>query len=195
MLYDDGRYEEYEELFNPLRDRQARKLRKPDVNPKDRIKARREIQGEISDLEALEGDFNISYKPSKHELGWLLDSLREFIDQKLITDVLALVRGGKEATVYRCAGHPSTGEKYLAVKVYRPTQFRALSNDAMYKEGRGVLAATGYEFGKEKERIERAMDKKSAFGRQIAHTSWLMHEFKAMQDMSEEGAAVPKPIA
>jgi len=199
MSYDDRRqdqYEVYEEQFNPLRvDRQARRLRKPDVNPKDRIVARRNKAEEISDLDGLEGGFKTTYRPSKHELGWLLESLRGFYEEKLITDVLSIARGGKEASVYRCAGHESTGQRFLAAKVYRPRQFRSLSNDAMYKEGRGIIAGTGHEFGKEKERIERAIGKKSAFGQQVAHTSWLMHEYKAIRQMREHGAAAPQVYA
>ena len=189
-------YEEYEEKFNPLRvDRQARRLRKPDVNPKVRSTAKRNEVQEISDLDGLEGGFKTTYRPSKHEQGWLLESLREFYDQKMITDVLSLARGGKEASVYRCAGHATTGQTFLAAKVYRPRQFRSLSNDAQYKEGRGIIAATGHEFGKEKERIARAIGKKSAFGQQVAHTSWLMHEYNALRQMWAGGAAVPQVYA
>lgn len=186
-------YEAYELQFDPLlTDRQARRQRKPDVNPKVRILAKRHKVGEISDLDGLEGGFKTTYHPSRHEEGWLLESLRGFYEEKQITDVLSLARGGKEASVYRCAGHESTGQRYLAAKVYRPRQFRSLSNDALYKEGRGIIAATGHEFGKEKERIERAIGKKSAFGQQVAHTSWLMHECTAIRQMSAHGAAVPR---
>jgi RIO kinase 1 len=41
----------------------------------------------------------------------------------------------------------------------------------------------------------RALGKKTAFGRQVAHTSWLMYEFTTMQQLYQVGAAVPKPVA
>ena len=41
--------------------------------------------------------------------------------------------------VYRCEAHPSMGVEWIAAKVYRPRQFRNLSNDAMYREGRHFL--------------------------------------------------------
>jgi RIO kinase 1 len=43
---------------------------------------------------------------------------------------------GKEATVYCCEAHPSTGVEYLAAKVYRPRMFRSLRNDAIYRFSR-----------------------------------------------------------
>ena len=65
------------------------------------------------------------------------------LEQGLITDVVAIVKGGKEASVYRCQAHPATGMKWLAAKVYRPRKFRNLRNDKMYRQGRAVLSADG----------------------------------------------------
>mgnify|MGYP000925870685 CR=1 FL=1 len=58
----------------------------------------------------------------------------------IITDVLHQVKGGKEATVYCCAAHPSTGVDLIAAKVYRPREFRQLRNDAQYRQGRRILS-------------------------------------------------------
>jgi serine/threonine-protein kinase RIO1 len=83
--------------------------------------------------------FGMTYKPSRHESGWLLSSLAPFYQQNLITDVLASVKGGKEASVYRCQAGPTLvaeGTSLLAAKVYRPRQFRNLRNDKMYRDGR-----------------------------------------------------------
>jgi RIO kinase 1 len=196
-MVDQNTVEDYEEMFNPLRqDRQARRKRKPDVNPNDRALARAARAREMAaDLDGLEGGFTPSYRPSRHEATWLLGSLREFYQQSLITDVLARVRGGKEAAVYRCAGHTSTGHEFLAAKVYRPDQFRSLSNDAAYTEGRSLLTADAHQVKKNQNRVARAVGKKTAFGRQVAHTSWLMHEFTVLQRLHASGAAVPRPFA
>jgi catechol 2,3-dioxygenase-like lactoylglutathione lyase family enzyme len=43
-----------------------------------------------------------------------------------ILDVLRRVKGGKEANVYCCRTHPSTGVDLLAAKLYRPRMFRNL---------------------------------------------------------------------
>ncbi len=188
-------YEDYEDLFNPLKtDRQARRKRKPRVNHQPK-KSRREIVNQLADLTTLEGDFETTYKPSLYEAGWLLQSLRPFYDQSILLDIQALVKGGKEASVYRCAAHPSSGMDLIAAKVYRPRQFRSLSSDNMYREGREVLKDNGKAVKRSDHRIMRAMNKKTSYGVQVAHTSWLMHEYTTLETLHQIGAAVPKPIA
>ena len=190
-------YEIYEELFDPMRnDRQARRHRKPKARhvPK---KAQQSIVAELADdMAGLEGGFNTTYHPSRHEEGWLLSSLRSFYDRGLNKDVLALVKGGKEASVYRCQADPATGATVLAAKVYRPNKFRTIRNDSIYRQGRAVLNAAGHDHDTQRDhRIARALGKKTAFGRQVQHTSWLMHEFTAMERLYQAGGAVPKPVA
>ncbi|MFN2163026.1 MAG: RIO1 family regulatory kinase/ATPase [Candidatus Promineifilaceae bacterium] len=194
--YDDiDRYESYEEQFNPLRcDRKERRKKRPLKQPKDR-KAHEELISEAAETIGLEGGFNPTYTPAQHEALWLMESLAEFYQQELISDVEALVKGGKEANVYRCAAHPATGETWLAVKVYRPRMFRNLRNDHRYRLGRTMLTPDGRPVKARDERVKRAIEGKSAFGKQVAHTSWLMHEFTTLELLYEAGAAVPRPIA
>lgn len=153
--------------------------------------SREQVLASIVEPEGLEAGFVTTYRPSLYETGWLLSSLRLFYDQALITDVLALVRGGKEASVYRCRAHASTRETLLAAKVYRPRQFRSLRNDKMYRQGRDILTADGRAVKKTDHRIMRALGKKTAFGVQVAHTSWLMHEYTVLRRLRGLGAAVP----
>ncbi len=186
--------DEFGNDFDPINtDRQARKKRKAKVThiPK---KTEQEILDEIADTTGIEGDFETTYKPAKHEAVWLYDSLKIFYQQALITDVLAMVKGGKEASVYRCQAHESTGKEFLAVKVYRPRMFRNLRNDKMYREGRQILTESGRPVDARDVRTIRAIGKKSSYGLQVAHTSWLMHEFNAMRDLYNAGADVPEPI-
>lgn len=147
------------------------------------------------DLEEMDGQFPTTYQPSIFEKTWLYTYLRPFYDAHLITDVEALVKGGKEANVYRCTADASTGYARLAAKVYRPQMFRAIRNDALYREGRQILTAAGRPLKGNDHRVIRAMGKKSAFGEQVAHTSWLMHEYRTLQTLYAAGAAVPHPIA
>ena len=70
--------------------------------------------------------FKFTYKASRHEAGWMLDSLGTFYEQKWISDVLRLIKGGKEASVYLCRSGVAVDAPYLAVKVYRPRMFRNL---------------------------------------------------------------------
>ena len=188
-------YEHYEDLFDPLRtDRKARRKRKAKVThiPK---KSQGQIIAETADVVGLEGGFNPTYQPSKHEQGWLKYSLRSFYDQDLISDVLAQIQGGKEASVYRCEAHSSTGMSLLAAKVYRPRMFRALRNDSLYRQGRATLMSSGRPVKATDHRIMRAIGKKTAFGVQVQQTSWLMHEYTTLQRLHQAGAAVPQPVA
>ncbi|HLZ09044.1 MAG TPA: RIO1 family regulatory kinase/ATPase, partial [Chloroflexota bacterium] len=139
--------------------------------------------------------FKMSYPPAKFEAVWLRSSLRSFFEQDLIVDVVAQVKGGKEANVYRCVAHPRTGFELLAAKVYRPRQFRNLSNDQLYREGRQVLTGDGRPAKATDQRIMRALGKKTAFGVQIGHTSWLMHEYTTLERISRAGGAVPRPVS
>lgn len=190
-------YEHYEDQFNPIHtDRKARRSRKPRVKHTPK-KAEQQVVAELADAVGLEGGFNTTYQPGLFEEGWLLSSLRDFYNQHLISDVLARVKGGKEASVYRCQATESIGGGMVAAKVYRPQMFRNLRNDAAYREGRGVLTAEGNDMNQSVhvDRVARALGKKTAYGRQVAHTSWLMHEFTALQRLHASGGAVPKPIA
>ncbi len=197
MTTDDvtiDKYEVYEALFDPLWvDPSAQHRRKANHQPK---KGRSEIIAELADdTSDVNLGFETTYRPSRHEAGWLLSSLYSFYDERLITDVLALVKGGKEASVYRCAANPITGARFLAAKVYRPRMFRNLRNDKMYRQGREILLAGGAPAGRDSGYIERAIRNKTPFGMQAAHTSWLMYEFTAIESLYEAGAAVPRPIA
>lgn len=188
-------FEAYEELFDPLRtDRQARRRLKPRVVHKHE-KARSEILEALGEVTGQGAEFQTIYHPSRHEEGWLLGSLRAFFEEAWVVDVLGRVRGGKEASVYRCQAHARTGLALVAAKVYRPHMFRSLRNDATYREGREVLAGDGKVVKATDDRVMRALGKKTAFGLQVAHTSWLMHEYTTMQRLHQAGGALPRPIA
>jgi RIO kinase 1 len=141
-----------------------------------------------------EAGFQTTYQPGRFERVWLLSSLRAFYDQNLLTDVLAHVKGGKEASVYRCAAHPNTGLELAAAKVYRPRNLRNLRNDKMYQEGRPILTSEGRVVKATDDRLLRAVGKKTQFGVQVAHTSWLMYEYTTLEQLYNAGAAVPRPI-
>jgi RIO kinase 1 len=188
-------FDDYEARFDPLHtDRQARRRRRAvahHVAKKDAA----EVRAALADsAEGLEAGFKPTYQPSRYEEGWLLQSLQGFYEEELISDVEAVVKGGKEASVYRCAANPAREERWLAAKVYRPRQFRSLRNDAVYREGREVLGSGGAVVKKSDHRVMRAIGKKTAFGVQVAQTSWLMYDFTTMQRLYQAGAAVPTPV-
>ena len=187
-------YEEYEDLYDPLRvDRQARRKLKPVVQP--RRVTLRETVSQLAEPEELEAGFETTYHPSRFEAGWLLSSLHSFYEQGLITDVLALAKGGKEANVYRCAAHPATGLEFLAAKIYRPRMLRNLRNDSLYRQGRETLQDSGRVVKKRERRVMLAIEKKTNFGQLVSHMSWLGYEFVTLRRLYDAGAAVPRPVA
>jgi RIO kinase 1 len=72
--------------------------------------------------------------------------------------------------------------------------FRNLRNDKMYREGREILTPDGHPVKKNEYRVMRALGKKTSFGVQVQHTSWLMHEYTALEQLYQAGGAVPQPI-
>lgn len=186
-------YEDYEEQLESS-DRQARRRRKAKIKHEPK-KMESEIIAELGETTGLEGGFNTTYKPMRHEYGWLLSSLSSFYGEALISDVQARITGGKEASVYRCEAHPTTKRDWLAAKVYRPRMFRNLRNDKMYREGRTIMMSDLRVMKKTDHRIMRAIGKKTAFGQQVSHTSWLMYEYTTLKRLFELGAAVPEPVS
>ncbi len=112
-------------------------------------------------------------------------TLDSFFADALITEILHVVKSGKEATVYCCRAHPSQGVPYLAAKVYRSRNNRGFKNDALYQEGRYVGD----------QRTVRALKNKSNVGREAQFSLWVGHEFATLTMLYEAGSAIPKPIA
>jgi RIO kinase 1 len=192
--YFDDSYEQFEAKFDPMLDRQTRRKRKPKVVHHAK-KEQDEIRDEIADLTGLEGGFETTYNPGLFEQGWLLQSLRPFYDMDYISDVLGRVRGGKEASVYRCEATHKAGVELAAAKVYRPRMLRNLRNDKMYREGRRYLKDNGKAIKETDHRMMRAIGKKTRLGAQVEHTSWLMYEYNTLETLYNAGASVPQPLA
>ena len=156
------------------------------------VKTTRELILELEDIEERTGNFDFSYCASRYERQWLLDSLGGFYEQHWIDDVQKAVKGGKEASVYLCTGHPGTGAEYMAAKVYRPRRFRQLKNDAAYREGRINLDDSGNVIGDDGR--NRAMRQRTTYGLELLHTSWIEYEFQALRLLHDAGVDTPRPF-
>lgn len=168
----------------------ARRIRK-------RIKrTQHAILDEIAQHQSLESlgaevAFNPSLGSSRWEREWIFTYLGQLYNTEYITDVVRRIKGGKEANVYVCEAHPSTRQDLLAAKLYRPRMLRNLRNDVRYRANRTVLD----EYGKgADERMLRAVRKGTTFGKELAHTSWLQHEYRTLQLLYDAGVSVPEPI-
>ena len=138
--------------------------------------------------------FNPTLLASRRDAPWILSSLSPFYDQHLITDVLHEAHSGKEATVYCCKAHPSTGADYLAAKVYRPRMFRNLRNDAVYRFSRVQRDEQGQaEHGNS--RRGSAATRKTERGRAAQVASWIEYEYQTQRLLYTYGANVPRSFA
>jgi len=177
-------------LINLHQAKGSRPQRFPPRNPKKIAAPLREFVNKQDDSR---GAFKFTYKAARFEAGWLLDSLGEFYEHKWISDVLRRVKGGKEASVYLCRAGTEVEADFIAAKVYRPRSLRNLKNDHAYREGRENLDGEGkivLDDG-----MQHAMAKRTDYGKNLLHQSWIAYEFTSMQVLHAAGAAVPEPYA
>jgi len=116
------------------------------------------------------------------------DPLTQFADAGYITDVVNRVKSGKEATVYCCRAHPSTGRELVAAKVY------ALQIGAHYRMSK-IYADGRFRMYKPDSRQERAIKSGKSHGREMVFADWVGQEYTNLKVLHAAGADVPKPIA
>ncbi len=146
------------------------------------------------DVQQPDAGFNPTLLASRRDAPWILSSLEPFYKQHLITDVLHEAHSGKEATVYCCQAHPSTGVEYLAAKIYRPRMFRSLRNDAIYRYSRVQRDEQGQaEHGNS--RRGSAATRKTEKGRAAQVASWIDYEYQTQRLLYYHGAKVPCTFA
>ncbi len=112
-------------------------------------------------------------------------AIQEFLDEAQITEVLNVIKSGKEATVYRCRAHPSLGAPFAAAKVYHSTGHRGFQRSAVYEEGRQFGAG----------QVQRAVANRSEFGQKAQLAAWVDREFDLLSQLNYAGADVPAPYA
>ena len=191
--------DDYIDLFDDLDDNEQtdnflnkgkRRQRFPERHFKDvRARESKFLNGQDDSSKS----FNFTYKAARFEEWWLLESLGDFYEHQWITDVLRRVKGGKEASVYMCRGGEATGGKLVTAKVYRPRELRNLKNDHQYRVGRTDLDESGNAIFKDGDL--HAMQKRTKYGEELRHQSWIAYELKTLELLHEAGADVPKPYA
>ena len=140
------------------------------------------------------GQFKFTYKAARFEEAWLLDALLAIADQQWITDVLRKAKGGKEASVYLCKTGPAIPEaSHVAAKIYRPRALRNLKDDHEYRVGRVDLGVDGKRITREAD--IHAIAKRTTYGEELRHQSWIAYEFNALEVLFKAGADVPRPYA
>jgi RIO kinase 1 len=151
------------------------------------------LKEQASEETGVKPPFDPTFLAHQRDRPWVLSSLTQFYDDDLITDVLHMVKSGKEATVYCCAAHPRTGLEYVAAKVYRPRMFRSLKNDAVYRQSRVIHDDEGHQaFGR---RARLHAERKTEKGRLVQVAHWIGYEYETQHLLYDAGADVPRPLA
>ncbi len=112
-------------------------------------------------------------------------AIQEFIDEGLVSEVLNVIKSGKEATVYRCRANPSLGARFVAAKVYHAINFRNFRDPAVYDAGRVIG----------KGQVRRAVAAHTEFGREAQAAIWTDYEYENLSTLFDLGADVPEPFA
>lgn len=109
------------------------------------------------------------------------DALLPLLDAGVIQSVIRPLMSGKEADVYLVE---VDGEVQVA-KTYKEAANRSFKHRSEYTEGRKVRNS----------RSQRAMSKRSKFGRSEVEESWRATEVDMIFRLSDAGVRVPQPIA
>ena len=109
--------------------------------------------------------------------------------QAAIDTDLGVLKTGKEADVFlleRAVPHATgVGETVvMAAKRYRDTDHRSFHRAAVYSEGRSM----------KRSRDERALKRKSTWGRIVAAGEWAVSEWDALKRLWSLGVPVPYPV-
>ena len=105
-------------------------------------------------------------------------SIQPLIEDGLVDEVLRSLMSGKEAQVFlvRC------GQEIRCAKVYKDVADRSFKKAVQYHEGRKIRNS----------RRQRAMEKRSKFGRDQQEVVWQRAEVDALYRLAEAGVRVPK---
>ncbi len=191
--------DEYVDLFDELDDNEQtenfiNRNKRPRRFPERHFKYVREANaGFLKGQDDSSRSFDFTYSAARFESWWLLESLGDFYEHKWITDVLRRVKGGKEASVYLCRSGAAIDSRLVAAKVYRPRSLRNLKNDGIYRMGRTDLDEDGNALVKEAD--VGAILKRTKYGEELRHQSWIAYEFQTLEILHAAGADVPKPYA
>ncbi len=107
--------------------------------------------------------------------------------QGAIDTDLGILKTGKEADVFlleRADPHEPDRAVVMAAKRYRSSEHSSFHRSASYTEGRSM----------KRSRDERALKRKSTFGREVAAAEWAISEWSALNRCWSLGLPVPYPV-
>ncbi|THF70159.1 serine protein kinase RIO [Deinococcus sp. Arct2-2] len=106
--------------------------------------------------------------------------IKRLTDLGHITEIVAELKSGKEATAYVARGPRGS----ILVKLYRELEARSFKNDAIYREGQTILD----------ERARKAMQSRSLKGLAMLQMGWVTAEYAHLWKLWNAGLSVPEPL-
>ena len=106
--------------------------------------------------------------------------LAPLLEEGIVSEVLGRLQSGKEAEVFLVR----YGDRVVAAKVYKDRSQRSFKNRSAYQEGRNVRNT----------RDQRAMGRRSSFGRETEEQAWKSAEVDAMYRLHAADVRVPAPL-
>ena len=106
--------------------------------------------------------------------------LEPLLEEGIISEVLGRLQSGKEAEVFIVR----YADRVVAAKVYKDRAQRSFKNKSAYQEGRTVRNT----------RDQRAMGRRSSFGRDTEEEAWKSAEVDAMYRLHAADVRVPAPV-
>jgi RIO kinase 1 len=108
------------------------------------------------------------------------DIIRRLQDLGHITEVVAELKSGKEATAYVARGPRGS----VLLKLYRDLEARSFKRDGVYREGQVTLD----------QRAARAMQGRSRKGLEMLQSGWVNAEYAHLWHLWRAGLNVPEPL-
>lgn len=108
------------------------------------------------------------------------ETIRRLLDLGHITEIVAELKSGKEATAYIAESPYGTA----LVKLYRAVEARSFKNDSIYREGQEIVDA----------RAKKAMQSRSKKGMEMLQGMWVCAEYAALWKLWQAGLNVPEPL-
>jgi RIO kinase 1 len=109
----------------------------------------------------------------------LPESLQDLLDLGVIDEVIRPLMSGKEAQVYLVV----QGGEHRVAKIYKEAQNRSFRQLSTYSEGRRYKNS----------RRQRAMGKRTRYGKEQEEIAWKSAEVEAIHRLSAAGVRVPRP--
>ncbi|ACO47004.1 RIO1 family regulatory kinase/ATPase [Deinococcus deserti] len=109
------------------------------------------------------------------------DIIRRLVHLGHLTEVVAELKSGKEATAYVARGPSGT----LLLKIYRDLQARSFKDDSVYREGQVILDR----------RAAKAMQQRTRRGLDMLQSGWVLAEYAHLWTLWHAGLNVPEPLA